>query len=884
MILITILLISMAQAPLNAKESSNVGILPFKVHSMKPLPHLGIDIQKMFIKSMEEKGITSISPAIINKQPESRLPVPTILELMRLGKRIRAKWILKGSLTVIGQKISMDLQLIDTSGLEPPYSLFLTAESIDRLEDIVKDAVKTLYNRIAGVVQVEAVRVEGNKRVEAEAIKSVIQSKKGEEYNLDKINKDLRAIYQMGYFTDVQVETEDGAEGKILIFKVKEKPSIASINFVGNKHISDKDLKEECGIKEYSILNLNEVKQSINRLKDLYRQKGYYQINIKEKIEELPRNEVSLTYEIEEGEKIYISEIRFEGNKYFKDDKLKDLMETSEKGFFSWITRAGLLDRKKLEFDLQKITSFYHNHGFIKAKTGEPRITYEKGKGLIITIPIIEGNQYSVKKVSIEGEKKDDLIAGKDWLMKLIRINKEKYFNREVIRDDILALRNFYGDEGYAYVEISPLIKEDDKKHTVDITYKISKGMKVKFERINITGNTYTRDKVIRRELKVTEGGYFSGEKLKKSIQNLHRLGFFEDIEVKRHKGSRDDLMVLDINVKERPTGSFTIGAGYSSFENAIGMFQIAQNNFMGYGQKLAASGRFGARTVMFDIRFTEPWLMDRPISAGIDLYKWKTDYYEYTKDSLGGALRFKFPIGIDEEFTRVRVRYMYDDADISDIEDTASLAIKEMEGRNVTSSLTLGIERNTKDRPWDTTKGSFNSLSFEYAGGVFGGDVYFNKLLAKTAWYFPLPFKTVFLAQGRWGYVKQRSGGKLPIYQKFRIGGINTVRGFDYASISPEDPATGDKIGGERMMVYNLEYRFPVLKEQGIKGLVFFDAGTVTTEDQGFDFGELRESVGTGIRWYSPIGPLRLEYGWKLDRRADETSGEWAFSVGGVF
>jgi len=241
-------------------------------------------------------------------------------------------------------------------------------------------------------------------------------------------------------------------------------------------------------------------------------------------------------------------------------------------------------------------------------------------------------------------------------------------------------------------------------------------------------------------------------------------------------------------------------------------------------------------------------------------------------------------PIGIDEEYTRGKVRYMYDDADISDIEETASLAIKEMEGRNLTSSLTLGIERNSKDRPWNTTRGSLNSLSFEYAGGIFGGDVYFNKILARSAWYFPLPFKTVFLAQGRWGYVKKRSGGKLPIYQKFRIGGINTVRGFDYASISPKDPATGDKIGGEKMMIYNLEYRFPLLKEQGITGLVFFDAGNVYTEDEGYSFGDLRTSVGTGIRWYSPIGPLRLEYGWKLDRKADETSGEWAFSVGGVF
>jgi outer membrane protein insertion porin family len=239
--------------------------------------------------------------------------------------------------------------------------------------------------------------------------------------------------------------------------------------------------------------------------------------------------------------------------------------------------------------------------------------------------------------------------------------------------------------------------------------------------------------------------------------------------------------------------------------------------------------------------------------------------------------------LGLDE-FTWGRTKYAYDDADISNVAEDAATAIKDMEGRNVTSSITLGVDRDSKDRPWNTTTGSLNSLSYEYAGGFLGGDVGFDKILATSAWYFPFRWNTVFLARGRWGYVKQKSGEKLPSYQKFRLGGINTVRGYDFGSISPRDPETGDRIGGEKMMCYTLEYRFPVIKEQGVVGLVFFDAGNVYTKDESWSHKDLRKSVGGGIRWYSPIGPLRLEYGYKLDREEDESSGEFEFSVGGIF
>ncbi len=754
------------------------------------------------------------------------------------------------------------------------------AEDVMALPDTMGRIAVAHGHPSSGASLVGAVRVEGNHRIEKDAILAVIRSKKGGRLDYDQLDKDLRDIYRMGFFKDIQIEVADGPQGKIVTFHVFEKPSIGKIVFEGNDNLGDDELKDELGIKPYSVLDYNEVKQGINRLKEFYRQKGYYNVDIKEKIEPLPNNEVMLKYEIAEHKKVYIKRIEFLGNSKFDDDDLKDIMETSERGFFSWVTGSGYLDRKKLDFDVHKINSFYNNQGFIKARVGEPKISFEKDKGLTITIEVHEGHQYGVKGASFEG----DLIKPVEELSKKIRIGKEKVFNREIVRKDIVTIQNIYSDEGYAYAEITPSIKEDTKDYLVEIIYRISKGPKVRVERINISGNTVTRDKVIRRELKIVEGEDFSGKGLRRSEQNLHRLGFFEDVDVQTKRGSEDDKMVLDIKVKERPTGSLTFGAGYSSVDKLVGMAQIAQNNLFGYGQRLAASFRVGGVSSEFDVSFTEPWLFDRPVSGSVRGYKWRREYDEYTKDSVGGSLGIGFPIYKIDDFTRGWVQYAYDNAEISDVDIYTSSIIKDMEGTSVSSSMTTALTRNSTDRAWNPSRGSINSISFEYAGGVLRGDNYFNKYTARSAWFLPLPWNMVFMLQGRWGYLHRRPGGALPVYEKFYLGGINSIRGFEYEAISPEDPVTRDKIGGEKMMAYNAEYLVPLLRAQGVIGLVFFDAGNVFTASENYTFSGIRRSAGLGIRWYSPMGPLRLEWGRNLDPRPDEPTSRIEFSIGTVF
>ena len=378
------------------------------------------------------------------------------------------------------------------------------------------------------------------------------------------------------------------------------------------------------------------------------------------------------------------------------------------------------------------------------------------------------------------------------------------------------------------------------------------------------------------------EGGYFSGQKLKRSSQNLQRLGFFEGVEMNTVKGNSDDSMIVNINVKERQTGLFSVGAGYSSDEGVLGILEISHNNFFGFGQSLSAKLSLSTKSNRYILSFTEPWLFGKRISAGIDLYKWEYEYDEYTKDSLGGKLRFGFPLWLD--LTRGSVTYTYDDSYIYDVSESASLTIKDVEGTNITSSMTFGVSRDSRNRKFNPTKGSTNSLSVEYAGGILAGDNYFTKYIAKSAWFFPFFLDSAFSVQGRWAYAERREGGKLPVYEKFRIGGMNTVRGFSTGDISPIDPISGDRIGGEKMMVYNFEFRFPLLKEQGVVGVLFFDAGNVFAKDEAVTFEGIRAGAGAGVRWYSPMGPLRLEWGYNLDPRTDEPSSEWEFSIGTPF
>lgn len=867
-----------------AQESVPVVILPFEVHTPEGAESLRDHIQTLLVQQLKEDSVLAV------EAPFAGEPIPTgkavlgVDHYRSLGMSVGADFVIWGSFTQMDKCYSLDAKMVESYGEKLPDAFYVEGKGIESLEDSVRQLGRDVSMKILKREKVAQVVIMGNKRIETEAIKRVVKTKKGDTYLAKHIQDDVKSVFRMGYFGDVRVEASNTPEGKVVTFQVTEKETLRNIEVTGNNELDDEEIKDLLRMRQGSVLNVNSLRDARREIENLYKEKGYHHVEVSYEIEPVPDTRADVNFVIKEGEKVFVKEIFFEGNNAFDDDTLEDVMKTAEKDWFSLFTSSGDLDYEVLDQDVSKIAAYYHNHGYIQARVGEPDITYD-GRWIHIIIKIEEGPQFMVGRVDLEG----DLIQPKDILLEKIRICRQGVYNREVIRQDILALGDIYSDAGYAYPDISPRIDQDFEEHKANITYVINKGPLVYFEKIIIAGNTKTRDKVIRRELNVYEQELYSGRRLKRGAQNLYRLDFFEDIKINTAKGSADDKMVLKIDVTEKPTGTFSFGGGYSSVDNVFFMASISQRNFLGRGQTLNFRAQLGGRSNTFILGFTEPWLFDTPLTAGIDIYKTEMDYDTYDKDSTGGTIRFGYPV---LDYTRAFLSYNYDRSDITDLNyDDASYAIMDMEGINVAHTLTGVLRRDSRDRVFQPTKGSDNSITVKHAGTPFGGDIGYTKFVGDSGWYFPLFWDTVGLLHGRIGFIGGDSAGKVPVWERFYLGGIGSVRGYEWRDISPtEDPHAkpddeGDPVGGNKMLQFNVEFMFPIVKKSGLQGVLFYDTGMSYDNGENMDLGELRSSIGYGIRWFSPMGPIRLEYGYILDdKQGQKGEGRFEFAMGAAF
>jgi outer membrane protein insertion porin family len=854
------------------QEPVRVIVLPFEIHAREDISYLQMEIPKLLKRELTEEGAVVLDPAAASN-PNWREQITVPAGLRELGIDTGADSLIWGSLTRIGNKYSLDARMISPFE-EETNSFFLQGEGIENLIGSVRDLARSLSQKLFKRAKVAKIVVEGNSRIESDAIERVIKTKPGDLFLPKDLSADLKSVYAMGYFEDIRIEAEDSPEGKIVTFHVQEKPTIRNIAFSGNKVFKDEEIRENLTIKAGSILNIFQIQNNIRRIEELYKGKNYHNIQVSYKILERERNVADLQFSIDEGQKIMIREIDFVGNEAFPDKDLKKIMKTSEKGFFSFITSSGELNKEELNQDVNKLSAFYQNRGYIQAIIGEPQLEY-RDNWIHVTIKVEEGPRFKVGKTDVSG----DLVKPKEELLSKLKISKEKFYNRETLRSDVLALTDIYSDEGYAYANVSPRIDRKVDELAVDITFEVQKGKQAYFEKINISGNTKTRDKVIRRELDVYEQELYSGRRLKRGVRNLYRLDFFEDIKVNTPRGSTDEQMILDIEVKEKPTGAFSFGGGYSSIDSMFLVANVTQRNLFGKAQRLDLGAHLGGRTTQYTLSFTEPWLFDIPLSAGFDVYDLNRDYDTYDKDAQGGMLRFGYPI---YDFTRVYLSYRFERADIRNVTSDAARSIRELEGFNIQSSMSASVQYDSRDRVFNPTEGADHSLTVEYAG--LGGDIGFLKLIGDTGWYIPLFWETVGFVHGRAGVVRESADKILPDYEKFYMGGIRTLRGYDWQDISLLDEE-GAKIGGEKFVQFNLEYIFPLVKKAGLSGVAFFDTGNVYASDEEMDLGSLFMSAGGGVRWYSPIGPIRLEWGYPLN--PDEgmrNTGRWEFSMGGSF
>ncbi|MEN8244268.1 MAG: outer membrane protein assembly factor BamA [Thermodesulfobacteriota bacterium] len=860
------------------RESKKVVVLPFGVNAQEELGYLRTEIPAMIKRQLRSEDAVVVEPdagSLASWQETGGSPEMAA----QIAEKAGSENVVWGSLTRVGQRFSLDAKLLTVSGKTGLKNFYAEGEGIDQLLSTVSRLADDISMSLFGQEKIQEIRLTGNRRIEIDAIMRYIRTKPGDVYVPRNLSDDLKSVYSMGYFEDIRIEYEEGASGKIIIFKVQEKPTIRRIKFKGNNVYEDEEIMESMNIKSGSILNIFKIQNNLIRIENLYKEKNYHNVKVTYEVKELENNQGDLQFNIEEGDKVRIREITFEGNAVYTDEELKKVIKTNEKGFWSFITSSGELNRDDLRQDISMLTSFYHNSGYIKAKVGEPQVEFKEDM-IYIKFKVTEGPRFQVGYVGISG----DLILPEDQLRDLLSITQETFYNRETVRGDVIAMTDIYSDEGYAHADIFPRIDKDLDNLKVDIEFIIKKGRQVYFEAIVIGGNSKTRDKVIRRELKVYEQELFSGSRLKRSIRNLYRLDYFEDVKVDTVEGSADDKMVLKIDVAEKATGSFSVGGGYSSVEHAYGTASVDQRNLFGRGQHLKLQAQISGVSQTYMLSFTEPYFLDRRLSTGFDLYNQTRDYTSYDRDSNGGKLRLSFPTW---DYTRLYWNYSYDVSDVYNVDDDVAKSIAEMEGVNVTSSTKVTMKRDSRDKLFNTSEGSLNSVSVEYAG--LGGDVGFTKYEGETGWYFPLFRGTVGVIHGKLGYVEENPDKFLPDYEKFYLGGMNSVRGFDWQDIHAleEDPPGSDefyKVGGTSMVQLNVEYHIPLIPEAGVVGILFVDVGQVYGEGEPIDLNETRESCGGGFRWYSPMGPIRLEYGYILDPQPGEDRGKWEFSMGTVF
>lgn len=728
--------------------------------------------------------------------------------------------------------------------------------------------------------EITALEVKGNKRVSTLIILANIKTKAGDKLSREVIQGDIKRLYGLGYFSNISVDATDYKGGVKVAFIVEEEPLIKKINLKGNKALKDKTLRQVMVLKAGSVFNKRLLSEDVKKIMALYRDKGYYLIKVKTEAKRLKaQRKIVININIEEGIRVTVREIRIEGNRFFTAKRIKKLMATRVHRFFT----PGVFQEKYFQGDLKKILSFYRNEGFLKVKIVGTKERLEKSRGwMYLTIKIKEGPRFKVGKIKIAGNAR----FSTEEIRKELKMVPGDIYSPDGLQQDGRRIKLFYAHKGYIFAEVGEETDIREKERKVNIVYNIAGDGLVYIGRIEIKGNVKTRDKVLRRELTIKPGDIFDIRKIERSRQKLYNLGYFSAVSYYITPGNAPNKKNLVFDVVERKTGAFMFGFGYSSVDDFIGFIQLSQSNFdiknpptfTGGGQKVRIRAQVGTKKTDYDFSFTEPWLFDRPLSFGFDIYNTTRIWTDYDEGRQGEKLRLGYPLG---DFTRGSLAYRLENVDISGVSDNASSDLKREEGNFTTSSITLGLVKDTRDNVFDPTKGYRNSISAEIAGGILGGDRDFTKYLGETSWYFKT-FKRweklILNLRLKGGWVGEYDGTDyVPIYERFYLGGANSIRGYAYRSIGPKDEK-GEPIGGNVFLQFNAEYTYPIVRK--IKGAIFFDSGGVWKDMGDVDSSGIKSGVGVGLRLFLPIGPVRLDYGYGINNGSGRVyfTGGWNF------
>jgi len=727
---------------------------------------------------------------------------------------------------------------------------------------------------------VREIRVVGNKKIEKDAVLAKLRSKVGDAAKRSLIAEDIRAVHSLGYFYDVAVDFDAG----VLTVTLKERPTIVSIDFEGNDQISSSDLKDVIKLKEYSILDVNKVKEDINLIQKHYEEKGFYLARVSYELRPGTNpDETTLIYRVSDFDKVRIKKITFINNKRFTDDRLKSVLRSTKEGnFFSWISSGGSFKESAFKQDLQILTYYYLNEGYVKFRYENPVVTVsEDKKWLFISIYVDEGEQFKVGEIEYGG----DLLFNKDELAESTIMQTGQVFSIQKRNDDIQRLTEKYQDLGYAFVNVIPKMNIKDESRTVDIRYDFEKGNLVHFGEINVLGNSKTRDKVIRRELRIREGELYHGSRLRLSRERVERLGYFAPGEVvfnSVNRKDKKDVVDIEINVKERSTGTVTVGMGYGSIQKFFLTAQVAEINLFGRGQSLSLSGQYASdrRSRSLSLGFTEPYLWDSLWSGGIDVFLVSFPipgrYLQYKQ---GAALKFGHPL---EDDLFAYLTYKFEKLELDQVNYANDPNINVGDDIGNLSSVALSMVRDKRNNRFETNRGDYESISGEFAG--LGANKRFAKVVGEARYYRPIIDELTFRTKFEAGHIFKTTDRNLPPAEKFYLGGPNNLKGYETFTVSPRSPRE-TPLGGVSEILYIAELETPLIKEAGVKLVLFFDMGnSYASFTDLVKVAGIKKDVGFGIRWFSPIGPLRFEWGFPIKPVANESNVVFNFFIGPPF
>ncbi|MGI6681294.1 MAG: outer membrane protein assembly factor BamA [Bdellovibrionota bacterium] len=734
-------------------------------------------------------------------------------------------------------------------------------------------------------IYVSDVVFEGNHRITTNTIKKRLKiSKKVIDKN--QINKYVKELYAMSYFSNVRVSL---IANNILKFELVEKPVLRKLLLDGNSKLDDRDLKDALNFDNQSrFIDKNMLDNSMRALKAVYQFRGFYDAKISYTTKAVENNQVDVTFNIKEGKRYKIRKISFQGLKEIDEKDLLDTIQTKKyKWWSSWLFSTGRLNQEMLENDRELVIKYFMDHGFITGNISKANIQKDGDDGINVSFKVKEGVKFYFGKIDIETnfyEMKKEDILGK------LKIKRGDVFSAEKMKRASFIISDILGDYSYAFANIEPRTTINKELSEVNVSFTVEKGRKVKINKINITGNDKTYDNVIRREFVISEGENYSSRKVKRSETLLRRLGYFSEVNVAT--SALDDLgkVDLDTSVKESSTGSFSVGVGYSTSDGMIFNTRFSENNLFGTGRSLMLDIDVGTERNNATLSFLNRRLNDSFWSLGMELLATDREYSDFDKVTTGGAITLGYPLeqvfGSIFEDIDFSVRYELLNINIRNIEEDAADFIKDERGKSVSSSIKPALIRNTLDNNLNPSKGTMQKISFEFGG--LGGDEEFYIFEASNTFYYPLVKDAwsggdiTFSMRTDFGYGEGRGGGDLSLFKRYFLGGINSVRGFKPRTLGPKD-ANGSEYGGAKQFVNNIDLIFPFIESAGLRALVFYDMGQAFDDNESIDFGELRKSWGWGFRWVSPLGPfpLRLEFGYPIDKEDGESSMVTMFSFG---